>query len=131
MTDNERLCRWLGIEPKYWWVTGKNKDGNEVRFSLGADGEHVARSFAASLTDGTVDAEYPDLSTREGFWLLWDALSKAQWQPRLWADESGGNYACVDGDAPASAQACETPWAALFAAAMALMDREESYAGPV
>ena len=108
MTDAERnraLCEWLGIP------------------------QHVAHASWCGiwhenppLCTCRAGLTYPDLATREGVWLLWDALGSKPhppW-PEVWRTISG-SCAKVDGRTIFNAA---TPWAALFEAAWALMERE-------
>ncbi len=96
---NARLCEWLGVEPvTYEGPHGKSHD----------------RQY-----------EYPELATRDGFWLLWDALRNhpRYFRPEVWATISGA-CAKIGGTLVYHG---ETPEAALFAAAVALMEREEQH----
>jgi hypothetical protein len=96
---------------------------------LGIPAEVRHKSFCSiwqPLDDPKCDCRagvtYPDLATSEGFWVLWDALGNKPhppW-PEVWRTISG-SCAKVDGRTIFNAA---TPWAALFEAAWALMQKE-------
>ena len=128
MTDNERLCQWLGIE-------GEIDNSHACLIGRGP-----WRGGFPKCNCGAV-MKYPDLSTRDGFWLMWDALPEpphSNWN-LVRRGKRGDNHAYLEGfPLPGRRQGeifvegiAATPWAALFAAAVALMDREERDAGPV
>lgn len=96
---NARLCVWLGIAPlaTYEGPHGKSHD----------------RQY-----------EYPALDTREGngFWLLWDALKAKGWLVSVQTRTTGQCCALIFG--PSQEHFADTEEAALFTAAVALMERE-------
>ncbi len=116
---SDALCQWLGVEPKEWHLS---IDGHGVGFS------HERLAVAAHrLNPGSVlSTIYPDLATREGFWILRDALRAKGLHVSFLDLGDEGIEAIIwknlnDRKAFARLQELE---AALFAASVALMERE-------
>ena len=119
MERNTALCRWLGIR-------GKREHTVECEM-YGYDWGSPWRTEPPPCTCQNI--VYPALATREGFWVLWDALKAKGYLPRLEAYESN-DAAWISARNGLSAtqltptQIRATPPEALFEAAWQLMQRE-------
>ena len=116
---NARLCDWLGVDPEEWQLRCRRDGFQTGRPSFKSPEEADKYRHSYGHTDYDPVPIYPDLATREGFWVLWDALKAKRYWPKI-----DGNHAYIRGHQWASDVMADKPWAALFAAAVALMQRE-------
>lgn len=117
---NARLCAWLGIAPTHAIRRCESCQKKRYVYDRPID---VGTPLGCGCCKVPI---YPALDTRDGFWILWDALKAKGQLPRVKAQIDGNTSAWMATRESQSveAQVAVTPEAALFAAAVALMERE-------
>ena len=80
---NAALCQWLGIEPK-------PDRGGDCNWCMSGE---ASAGYGCSCVPILV---YPTLSTRENFWLVWDALKDKGYQVALETMSSRGVMLCCE-----------------------------------
>lgn len=121
LAQNAALCQWLGIEPRliYAWHETGHKIVNLN--THGYDFRSITEAQAAAGDTGRVEVHWPDLATRDNRETLEQSLRARQIGWTLFDTPAG--YTCLIGSDRMRRDG-ETPQAALFAAAVALMERE-------